>query len=215
MSRRVLLGPGAPAAHFAGNAITTSKYNILTFVPIFLFVMFSRVAYLYFLLQARSPARDARRRRAGLCCVVVLARERRGDCGRPRPVAGGTRTRLALLRRVRGRAGRCAAGRPAEGLPAAQGPAVPACLQGRRRVRRAGQPGLVGGGQPLHAVRADHRAGLRAAGGGRQGRGGGPQAPRRGPAHQQQHRARRAGRRRAAHFVPLRAKDGWRSAVDI
>ena len=52
-SRRVLLGPGAPSAHFQGNAITTSKYNILTFLPIFLFVMFSRVAYLYFLLQAR------------------------------------------------------------------------------------------------------------------------------------------------------------------
>ena len=52
-SRRVLLGPGAPGAHFQGNAITTSKYNILTFLPIFLFVMFSRVAYLYFLLQAR------------------------------------------------------------------------------------------------------------------------------------------------------------------
>ena len=50
----MLLGPGAPpCAHFQGNAITTSKYNILTFLPIFLFVMFSRVAYLYFLLQAR------------------------------------------------------------------------------------------------------------------------------------------------------------------
>ena len=54
-SRRVLLGPGAPSGHFQGNAITTSKYNIVTFLPIFLFVMFSRVAYLYFLLQARSP----------------------------------------------------------------------------------------------------------------------------------------------------------------
>ena len=54
-SRRVLLGPGAPNSHFQGNAITTSKYNIVTFLPIFLFVMFSRVAYLYFLLQARAP----------------------------------------------------------------------------------------------------------------------------------------------------------------
>ncbi|KAK9839881.1 hypothetical protein WJX81_008363 [Elliptochloris bilobata] len=51
-SRRVLLGPRAHNAHFQGNAITTSKYNIVTFLPIFLFVMFSRVAYLYFLLQA-------------------------------------------------------------------------------------------------------------------------------------------------------------------
>ena len=54
VSRRVLLGPGAAAARFPGNAITTSKYNIVTFVPIFLFVMFSRVAYLYFLLQVRT-----------------------------------------------------------------------------------------------------------------------------------------------------------------
>ncbi len=74
MSRRVLLGPGAPAAHFAGNAITTSKYNILTFVPIFLFVMFSRVAYLYFLLQARPPARTACGCRAGLGCAAGPAR---------------------------------------------------------------------------------------------------------------------------------------------
>lgn len=58
-SRRVLLGPGAPSAHFQGNAITTSKYNLLTFLPIFLFVMFSRVAYLYFLLQARRPLHDS------------------------------------------------------------------------------------------------------------------------------------------------------------
>eukprot|EP01025_Chloroclados_australasicus_P031044 TRINITY_DN3132_c0_g4_i1.p1 TRINITY_DN3132_c0_g4~~TRINITY_DN3132_c0_g4_i1.p1 ORF type:complete len:1356 (-),score=176.40 TRINITY_DN3132_c0_g4_i1:580-4509(-) len=37
---------------FANNSITTSKYNILTFLPIFLFEMFSRLAYLYFLAQA-------------------------------------------------------------------------------------------------------------------------------------------------------------------
>lgn len=34
------------------NRVVTSKYNIITFVPIFLFEMFSRVAYLYFLIQA-------------------------------------------------------------------------------------------------------------------------------------------------------------------
>lgn len=32
--------------------MVTAKYNIITFLPIFLFEMFSRVAYLYFLLQA-------------------------------------------------------------------------------------------------------------------------------------------------------------------
>jgi phospholipid-translocating P-type ATPase (flippase) len=37
---------------FESNRVVTSKYNIITFLPIFLFEMFSRVAYLYFLLQA-------------------------------------------------------------------------------------------------------------------------------------------------------------------
>jgi magnesium-transporting ATPase (P-type) len=34
------------------NRVVTSKYNFVTFLPIFLFEMFSRVAYLYFLFQA-------------------------------------------------------------------------------------------------------------------------------------------------------------------
>ncbi len=34
------------------NRVTTSKYNVATFLPIFLFEMFTRVAYLYFLIQA-------------------------------------------------------------------------------------------------------------------------------------------------------------------
>lgn len=38
---------------FESNRVVTSKYNFITFLPIFLFEMFSRVAYLYFLLQAR------------------------------------------------------------------------------------------------------------------------------------------------------------------
>ena len=40
---------------FESNRVVTSKYNIITFLPIFLFEMFSRVAYLYFLLQVRPP----------------------------------------------------------------------------------------------------------------------------------------------------------------
>jgi len=40
------------AQHFASNAIKTAKYNAFTFLPRFLFEMFSRAAYLYFLLQA-------------------------------------------------------------------------------------------------------------------------------------------------------------------
>lgn len=34
--------------------MVTSKYNIVTFLPIFLLEMFSRVAYLYFLLQVKA-----------------------------------------------------------------------------------------------------------------------------------------------------------------
>lgn len=53
-SRTVNLAAGAPAdktAGFASNNIKTAKYNLITFLPIFLFEMFSRAAYLYFLAQ--------------------------------------------------------------------------------------------------------------------------------------------------------------------
>lgn len=42
--------------HKESNKVVTSKYNPVSFLPIFLFEMFSRVAYLYFLLQARQGA---------------------------------------------------------------------------------------------------------------------------------------------------------------
>lgn len=53
-SRTVNLAGGVPAdktAGFAANNIKTAKYNLITFFPIFLFEMFSRAAYLYFLAQ--------------------------------------------------------------------------------------------------------------------------------------------------------------------
>lgn len=53
-SRTVHLAFGEPAdkkEKLAGNNIRTAKYNVITFLPIFLFEMFSRVAYLYFLAQ--------------------------------------------------------------------------------------------------------------------------------------------------------------------
>lgn len=56
-SRTVNLAGGVPAdkiAGFAKNSIKTAKYNLITFLPIFLFEMFSRAAYLYFLAQVCS-----------------------------------------------------------------------------------------------------------------------------------------------------------------
>lgn len=55
-SRTVNLAGGVPAdktAGFAKNDIKTAKYNLITFLPIFLFEMFSRAAYLYFLAQVQ------------------------------------------------------------------------------------------------------------------------------------------------------------------
>ena len=53
----VARGAEEPQHDFPSNRVITSKYNIVTFLPIFLFEMFSRVAYLYFLLQARRLRR--------------------------------------------------------------------------------------------------------------------------------------------------------------
>ena len=46
------LGPNAINEGYKGNSIRTSKYNLVTFLPFFLYAMFSRIAYLYFLCQA-------------------------------------------------------------------------------------------------------------------------------------------------------------------
>ncbi|KDD75059.1 hypothetical protein H632_c896p0, partial [Helicosporidium sp. ATCC 50920] len=53
--RSIRFAPQDPPAlppEFPSNRVDTAKYNVLTFLPIFLFEMFSRVAYIYFLLQA-------------------------------------------------------------------------------------------------------------------------------------------------------------------
>ena len=55
-TRVVHLNDGQPAGEFVGNGIKTAKYNILTFLPLFLWEMFSRAAYAYFLIQARASA---------------------------------------------------------------------------------------------------------------------------------------------------------------
>ncbi len=38
---------------YASNRVRTAKYNIFNFAPLFLFEMFSRAAYFYFLCQVR------------------------------------------------------------------------------------------------------------------------------------------------------------------
>ncbi|KAK9810005.1 hypothetical protein WJX72_003251 [[Myrmecia] bisecta] len=50
--RTVQLDMGRENDGFIPNDIKTAKYNVATFVPRFLFEMFSRAAYLYFLAQA-------------------------------------------------------------------------------------------------------------------------------------------------------------------
>lgn len=51
-SRVVTLNdPDAEPIKAVNNSISTSKYNPITFLPYFLWEMFSRVAYLYFLAQ--------------------------------------------------------------------------------------------------------------------------------------------------------------------
>ena len=67
-SRTVDLAGGQAADKtlgFATNNIKTAKYNLITFFPIFLFEMFSRAAYLYFLAQVPQSA-------AVLCCQSYM-----------------------------------------------------------------------------------------------------------------------------------------------
>ena len=45
--------PSAEAHHsYANNVIRTAKYNIITFLPLFLFDVFRKSSYLYFLVMA-------------------------------------------------------------------------------------------------------------------------------------------------------------------
>ena len=58
----------------AGAQVVTSKYNVVTFLPYFLFEMFSRAAYLYFLLQVR------RQGGAGACGRLPCGAWQLGGC---------------------------------------------------------------------------------------------------------------------------------------
>lgn len=73
-SRTVNLAGGVPAdktAGFAPNNIKTAKYNLITFLPIFLFEMFSRAAYLYFLAQVRLCCTPLNAKHC-FCCDILL-----------------------------------------------------------------------------------------------------------------------------------------------
>ena len=58
-TRRIRLGPGALNEGYVGNSIRTAKYNIITFLPFFLWTMIKRVAYLYFFFQASATSQHA------------------------------------------------------------------------------------------------------------------------------------------------------------
>ena len=49
--RAIKISRGNEKSGHVPNSIKTAKYNLITFVPIFLWEMFSRMAYLYFLAQ--------------------------------------------------------------------------------------------------------------------------------------------------------------------
>lgn len=50
--RRIHVGTSQPEEGYCTNRVVTAKYNLLTFLPRFLYEMFTRAAYLYFLIQA-------------------------------------------------------------------------------------------------------------------------------------------------------------------
>lgn len=50
-ARTVLLNGEKQPQTYVLNEIRTSKYGLVNFLPVFLFTMFRRVAYLYFLAQ--------------------------------------------------------------------------------------------------------------------------------------------------------------------
>jgi hypothetical protein len=91
-TRVVHMNDGQQTGDFVGNGIRTAKYNVLTFGPIFLWEMFSRAAYFYFLIQARP------------CCARGAAM--RAVARQPRRPGGA---RPAVLRQPRRPVGQLAA----------------------------------------------------------------------------------------------------------
>jgi len=74
---------------FATNSVTTAKYNVATFLPRFLFEVFSQVAYFYFLVQVRiltwPPGAYPRSHFDSLClvpsrCLCVVCTRKVPSC---------------------------------------------------------------------------------------------------------------------------------------
>lgn len=75
--------PDAEKLKAANNSIKTSKYNPITFLPVFLLEMFSRVAYLYFLIQVlvfNMEHRFSSSKASRIQCFVCKALSAR-NCG--------------------------------------------------------------------------------------------------------------------------------------
>ena len=88
LERSVWLNTDGAAAHagYAGNAVTTSKYNLITFLPRFTFEMFSRVAYMCAPLPPLlAPRADAHAR--SLAAQLLLSAGQRSRPGRRGPSA--------------------------------------------------------------------------------------------------------------------------------
>ena len=70
--RAIRLAAGEASDGFVGNDIKTAKYNLVTFLPIFLCEVFSRAAYLYFLLQVRDQLSKAHLKECQCICSQCL-----------------------------------------------------------------------------------------------------------------------------------------------
>ena len=201
------LGPHAINEGYKGNSIRTSKYNVFTFLSFFLYAMFSRIAYLYFLCQAsmRLPPLCYKTSWAPNCCACKSLSLQARHC-----VSWLLHDKACMRTHRVSRFGAQTLGQHKVGMwsvwvsgleptsillgskvePGSW--AIPSMPGTPVLWLPAGGAGLVEHRFALLAIRANHRARICAAGGCRQGRHRGQEAPQGGPHHQQQHRPCRA-----------------------
>ena len=58
-ARTIQLNEDRNPKGFVNNEIHTAKFGLVNFLPVFLFIMFRRVAYLYFLAQVGGAAQNS------------------------------------------------------------------------------------------------------------------------------------------------------------